>query len=1118
MVRALARTLGVNMAKLRPPRAQRPLVPRPRLLEATRGRPLVGMVADGGYGKSSFLAEWAAESPDIVWYSLDERDRDPTTFGQHLLVAAGYPEDEVSVWRARGADAAEDLVDRLLRKLESRPGPISLVLDDYHLVAGQAVIDATVNRLLNDRSPDLRVGLASRTPLQLRLARLRAHGLVADLAAAHLRFTPSEVVVALGHLDGLAPEQARALHDLTDGWPAAVQLLGDAWADAHPRSYEALPGPASWSGSRGFDTFVEEEILPQLSPNDVDVLSRLCVLPEIQERSCAAVLHDANIFARIQQLAAHFSFITCVADESPQGATYRIHQLVRGYLARRLSPTERRQALECAADALSELDQPIEAGWLAVELDDATRLAELIKREARRLLAQGRSRTVTEWFEHLPSALVEADPQLLARHAQLLGEQGEIESATRQFERAVSAHLAADHSAAACDALRVMAGIFEQRGDYAQAREALSRAAALLSDEADQTLAVALWSQIATLRLHDGDAEGAETLAREVVERTEANDQPQMLAIAHHNLAHILDMRGRHQAAVSAYRRALDLKQQLGLEASRALSLNGLGVTYYRQGLLDVAEDTLQAAEHLARACGMPLIASYARSNLGDVLRDRGQLQRALDVYREALIQKEALGSTYALAYTWNSLAELYRRMGDLDQARAFNARALALRVEEAGPIERQLYRAEAGRIALAAGDYPTALGELLPATWELQRLGCEHFAFQSAWSLGTARWRLDRTLDPLLLELLDASQTRADPLPLLALVPESPDLAVALWVDGVRSAPLADTLPRHPEPVQREIGRALTDAPHAAADLLGLLARLPGYPPIAAVAELEHSDDRAVAVAASAVLDTLRAGPAPPLDVRGFGALRVLRRGEPLPERAWRRQRSVELFALLLLAGPEGRTRDELIVECWPDASPDAGVAQFHAHLHALRSALEPEAARGTSRYVLAEGRIYRLAFDAIQSWDVGTFEERVAQARTLDAQGDATGAEHALIDADELYRGPLFDGLHPDGEWLEAARERLRHLAIDARVRLAQVREAAGDPTAAEQAWNGVLSLDPVREDAHRGLMRLLLSLGRRDAALDAFRRCADALDRELGVKPGPETMALYRRILAS
>jgi len=188
------------------------------------------------------------------------------------------------------------------------------------------------------------------------------------------------------------------------------------------------------------------------------------------------------------------------------------------------------------------------------------------------------------------------------------------------------------------------------------------------------------------------------------------------------------------------------------------------------------------------------------------------------------------LGSSYALAYTWNSLAELYRRTGDLDQARAFNARALALRVEEAGPIERQLYRAEAGRIALTTGDVAGALAELEPATDELRRLGCAYFAFQSAWWQAAARWRLKAGLDPALLELLEAAQVASDPPPFSGLVGDAPDLAVAVWASGVHQAALVDAVLGHAEAVQAEIMRALeSGSSGVASELLGLLARLPG-------------------------------------------------------------------------------------------------------------------------------------------------------------------------------------------------------------------------------------------------------------------------------------------------
>ena len=87
---------------------------------------------------------------------------------------------------------------------------------------------------------------------------------------------------------------------------------------------------------------------------------------------------------------------------------------------------------------------------------------------------------------------------------------------------------------------------------------------------------------------------------------------------------------------------------------------------------------------------------------------------------------------------------------------------------------------------------------------------------------------------------------------------------------------------------------------------------------------------------------------------------------------------------------------------------------------------------------------------------------------------------------------------------------------MALDARVRLARLRQAAGDPLGARDAWTAVLALDPLRDDAHRGLLNVLRGLGQRDDAIAHFRTYAARLRRELDVDPSPETIALYRAIL--
>ena len=178
------------------------------------------------------------------------------------------------------------------------------------------------------------------------------------------------------------------------------------------------------------------------------------------------------------------------------------------------------------------------------------------------------------------------------------------------------------------------------------------------------------------------------------------------------------------------------------------------------------------------------MIHAYALSNLVDVQRDRGDFGGALDHYQRSLEQKAELGSEFALAHTWNSMAALWRQQGDLARAREFNERALALRQDSADPIECLLYRLERGHIALAAGQSEAAQFELRE---DLLRWGVRHEALRAAWLAASARWQSDAVVDFELRDLLE-THAAADRLPMLTeLVAESLSFAIAVWASGCR-------------------------------------------------------------------------------------------------------------------------------------------------------------------------------------------------------------------------------------------------------------------------------------------------------------------------------------------
>jgi TolB-like protein/DNA-binding SARP family transcriptional activator len=117
-------------------------------------------------------------------------------------------------------------------------------------------------------------------------------------------------------------------------------------------------------------------------------------------------------------------------------------------------------------------------------------------------------------------------------------------------------------------------------------------------------------------------------------------------------------------------------------------------------------------------------------------------------------------------------------------------------------------------------------------------------------------------------------------------------------------------------------------------------------------------------------------------------------------------------------------------------------------------------------------------------------------------------------------LYRGDLLDGYQlPEPEfeeWLRDARERLRATACQAMDRLAQTLMAANRTDEAIETLGRRLMMDSACEPAHRHLMELFTSVGRRSDALRQYQACVDALERELGAEPSAETKTAYETIL--
>ena len=237
-------------------------------------------------------------------------------------------------------------------------------------------------------------------------------------------------------------------------------------------------------------------------------------------------------------------------------------------------------------------------------------------------------------------------------------------------------------------------------------------------------------------------------------------------------------------------------------------------------------------------------------------------------------------------------------------------------------------------------------------------------------------------------------------------------------------------------------------------------------------------------------------------LHVRALGPLEVRRDGELIAPDAWKYAKPRELL-LYLLANRAGRTRDQIGLTFWPDATPAQVKNNFHVALHQVRRAL------GTADVIVFDGERYAVNWSLGVELDAYQFEEDIRVALRA-REGALPLLERTLAS----YAGDFLEDAQA-GDWHLEYRDRLQRLYLDGLLAFGEQLAHAGRDDDEAEAYRRVLSRDGLNEEAHRRLIASLARAGRRTEALRQYDRLVETLDRELDAEPDATTVALIERV---
>jgi DNA-binding SARP family transcriptional activator len=200
----------------------------------------------------------------------------------------------------------------------------------------------------------------------------------------------------------------------------------------------------------------------------------------------------------------------------------------------------------------------------------------------------------------------------------------------------------------------------------------------------------------------------------------------------------------------------------------------------------------------------------------------------------------------------------------------------------------------------------------------------------------------------------------------------------------------------------------------------------------------------------------------------------------EPAEDGLRARSRTRELLAYLAVF-PDGRRRDEIAADLWPEAESGQDKTLIQTTVHRLRQALYHEA------IVTGEGEPYRLNAEAPLDVDVRRFEQSVAAARAAGRDPEARTAH--LLEAVQAYGGPFLPGSYAD--WVQFLRRRLEREYVAALAQLAQIDWEAGEYRRCLDWCHRLIEVEPEDEAIHARIVACYEALGEPMAAALHRRR---------------------------
>ena len=663
---------GATVQRFYPPAPSKLDVRRDRLADVLRldPAPVTLLCAPAGFGKTSLLADWAAQCPygAVAWLTLDRHDDDPGRLWTGVLDAlratgrfpAGSPLHELV---APAGEVDPGFVDQLMGHVVTEREPLWLVLDDIHVLTQPAAI-ASLEVLLQRAPSNLHLVLAGRAEPAIGMPRLRLRGALRELRTRDLAFTLEEAAELVArHTVGLSVADLEVLHACTEGWVAGLQIACMAVAGGE----EPDAFVVRFDGNdHEIAAYLLTEVMDGLSGETRRFMLRTSVCADLSIGLAQQLSNRMDAAMVLDELEQRNAFTRRLGRDR---ASYRYHDLLRTFLLaelRREDPRTERELQHAAArwyqqqgDHLHAMEHLTSAGDhdQVIELARAQGLAGILSGRPRRLhtiladlpesdrreplvalllaaacLELDQTEEANRWLANLDLDRIAADSD---RHLAALA--AAVGAARDRFDLAVDAALArleTSPTGATGDADLDLYSLHQRGvsrlfvGRYEGSVADLRRATALARGSGRDAMLVSCLSFLAGTFVSKGDLVATREHAAEAIALAEARGWGRSPAVAHAHtmLSWVASLQGDTETAEASAARALISLAQHN-EPDVELSVRSLELYLFaaREDAFVALQRYMRLLERLADADMSPALLGYAAAPVLQICLDLGE-------------------------------------------------------------------------------------------------------------------------------------------------------------------------------------------------------------------------------------------------------------------------------------------------------------------------------------------------------------------------------------------------------------------------------------------------------------------------------------------------------------